>query len=318
MIPVSKRVVRLGWLFAGAVLVLICLSSVWTAVTTVLDAPHLTGSEVAPATPPPAPTAHPRETFVALSGSPIFQGLSTEPAPTAVAAPEPTELEGLDETPLKLRLVGTVVRPAGESLAIIENEASRTQKTYLPGDVVVPGATLQEVHDQVVVIVHNGRREKLTMLEGAETVALGATSGTRVASGARSFASAQQTPMLGERASQPQPAIRRINANLRVLNREAFVQEYGADAMRTIGTVSAEPRLVEGQPAGLVLNDLGRGDLLGSLGFAPQDVVVSVNSQRVNSIQDFEALEQLLSDASDVRVQIIRENLPRTLIYKIR
>ena len=321
MILVSHRVIRLGWGGVSALLLLVCLMSVWGAVRTVLDAPEATDSGATRITPPPEPTQHPRAMYAALSGSPLFGGLTAAP-PVEEKGPElpPNPIDNLPETSLKLRLVGAVARLQGTSYAVIENLQSRIQKTHVPGDVVLPGTTLEAVYDQRVVIVRGGRREVLSMLQGAAASPFGATSGTRVTAGA---ARGRLLPTRGAGRSAasstgPRPAIRRINANLRVLDRESFEREYGRDVLQAVTSVSAEPRLVNSQPSGVTLRDLGRGDLLESLGFERDDVVISVNGSRVNSAQDLAALGDHLGSSTDIRVQIIRQNLPRTLIYKVR
>ena len=320
MIRVSNRVIQLSWLLVSAALALFALGSIFTAVQTVLaDARLETGPPVQPAAPAP-PTQHPRSAFAALSSSPVFGALSERPgAARPVRAPTPV-LANLQETNLKLRLVGTVSTGPGIGFAIIENQAARTQKLYEIGDSIVDGAMLHGVYEQLVVLIRNGRQEVLKMLTGAMAVPPGASAGTRVQ---RSFTRAgrsRASAVGGRNRRVPQATgpVRRINDNLRVIVGDRFQREIGPDLLQTIDSVYTEPRMVGGQPSGLVLRDLGRGDVLSSLGFQEGDVVISVNGRRVNSQQDLIAMGDTMMSANDIRVQVIRKNLPRHLIFKVR
>ncbi len=317
MIRVSNRVIQLAWLVVSFALVLMALTSIFTTVQTVLADGRPAAAPPAPPPPPTTPVQLPSARFAALRASPVFGALSERPAPAPRPKPQGPVLENLRETTLKLRLVGTVALGPGAGYAIIENQTARTQKLYEIGDTIVEGALLHGVYEQLVVLIRNGRQEVLKMLAGAMAVPPGASSGTRVA---RSFASRTPRNLRGQRR-QPAAAtdpIRRINDNLRVINGDAFQRELGPDLLQTIDSVYTEPRMVGGQNSGLVLRDLGRGNLLTSLGFQAGDVVISVNGQRVNSQQDLIAMGDTMMSANDIRVQIIRNNLPRHLIFKVR
>ena len=315
MFRASKSVIRLGWLAMSAVLVLAALASVATAVQTVLASRTLPDARPV-STPPPALPADPnRTTYAGLSTSPVFGTLT--PRTDVMAAPPEPVMEDLPVTTLKLRLVGVIAGDKANAMAVIENQKARVQNTYAIGDPIVEGAILDAIFEQRVVLVRNGRREVLEMHLEAVAIPASANSGTRVQ--ASTASGRRRAPQLraGARTSQT-GAIRRINDNLRVINREEFEREIGGDLIQSVTSVRTEPRMVGGAPSGVTMSDLGRGDTLAQLGFQAGDVVVSVNGQRVNSEQDLALLAESLRSASDVRVQVIRGNLPRTLIFKVR
>lgn len=319
MIRFSNRVVRLAWLLVSLVLVLLALGSVAGAVRTLLADVQSTTEPPVPPPVPALPTQLDRATFAALSTSPVFGALSADPGPRPVRAAVVPDLDRLAATKLKLRLVGAVTTGPGLGFAIIENKTARTQKLYDIGDTIIEGAVLQAVYEQRVVLLRNGQQELLAMLQDAVPGAPGSSRSrvrpvlTSRRGPVRSAGRAGRDGAGGERS-----AIRRINDNLRVINAEQFQREMGPDLLPTLDSVYTEPRMVGGQPSGLVLRDLGQGQLLASLGFQAGDVVVSLNGKRVNSQQDLLALNTTLQSANDIRVQIIRNNLPRHLIFKVR
>lgn len=321
MTRIPKRLIELGGAAAFVLLAVFVVASVVSAARTVYAG---AGYDVAPPPAPVAPSLPARPiatTFDGLSGSPVF-GALVETVPVAKPEPIVPPVEDLRKSTLNLRLVGAVAGPPDQSFAIIEDKTARTQRTYSVGDEVTDTATLDAIHVQRVVLLRrNGEREALDMLEEAVAAPLGASRGTRVATSVRA------TPGLGHGRGQMPPgeppaptetaAVRRINDNLRVINREQFQQEM-PDLVDAIRGVYTEPRMVGGQASGVTMKDLGRGDAFSTLGFEAGDVVVSVNGQRINSDQDLALLAESMATATDIRVQIIRNNLPRTLIYKVR
>jgi len=304
---VSKRIIRLGWVLLSALLVVFCGASVVQAVAAFTGGDAL--GEIKTPAGPERPVQHGATMYAALENSPIFIQ-AAEPTPTPpVNGGDKDDGDVPPITDLDLVLVGVVRNADGSGVAVILNKRSRTQDTYAVGEEVLPNVSVTRIGATHVVLNNKGRTEALEMLLEGE----GDSSGP-----SRSVVERRPPVNRQEPGDENSAAIRRINDNLRVISRESFEREYGANAANIITSTATETRFVGDQPSGLILRDLGRGNLMSDLGFLRDDVIVAVQGRRTNEPADLEAIGEFLSSASDVRVQIVRDNLPRTLIFKVR
>ena len=85
---------------------------------------------------------------------------------TAAVIPQTVDVEGLQQTSLKLKLWGTVTGDEKEAYAVIEETGKRTQNLYRVGD-TVQNATLKMILREKVVLSVSGRDEVLEIDKAA-------------------------------------------------------------------------------------------------------------------------------------------------------
>lgn len=108
---------------------------------------------------PPQPPAPIAPTVEAVAARPSNPFRSTQATPIAVSA-DPGE--AVAETTLSLTLHGTWVNDAG-GVAIIQT-ADQKQDRFVPGDVISDGVTLESVLLDQVILLRNGTRESLRLI----------------------------------------------------------------------------------------------------------------------------------------------------------
>ncbi|RJP25167.1 MAG: PDZ domain-containing protein [Candidatus Abyssobacteria bacterium SURF_5] len=245
------------------------------------------------------------EQYAALRKSNLFGALSS----SNVSVKKVVE-ERLPETTLELELLGCVAAATPQSsFAIIRDKKGRVENTYGVGDSIMNDARLEEVRENEVVIARAGRREVLAMSFSDKE---GGRPGPNLFGASR-----PQFPSGLESASSDVP-IRVVNENLRYVNRAKMLETIGSNIGQLAGQVHTSPNVVDNQPAGMKIDQVGSDPLLGQSGLQPGDIVKSVNGIRVNSVDDLMGQSERLQSAPEIRVVVERDGRHRTLVYKIR
>lgn len=161
-------------------------------------------------------------------------------------------------TALNLRLFGTREDQAtGRGSAIIALPDG-TQTSYAVGEEIMPGVTLTAVASDNVTISRNGVLEQLFLDQS--TPAPGAAPAPP-----QPGATAPAQPMVVAPAPAPAPGL-------------------------TTPPIQLQPRVSNNQITGLAVSPGGDGQAFRAAGFAPGDVITSVNGQRVTSAEQAIAL----------------------------
>ena len=218
---------------------------------------------------------------------------------TAAVIPQAVDVEGLQQTKLKLRLWGTVTGDEKEAYAVIEETGKRKQNLYRVGD-SVQNATLKLILREKIVLSVKGRDEVLEIEKAS-----GRPSGIRPAA---SYAAARPAGGLKRRSPRSQKITLRRNQ----------IDEALQDVNRLLSDVSIRPHFQDGQPDGLMLSRVKPNSLFMRMGLRNGDVISGVNGQELQSVDDAMSFYEKLRESDQVTVQLKRGGRERTIQYPIR
>ena len=184
-------------------------------------------------------------------------------------------------TSLDLTLYGVREdRATGRGSAIIGTPGGE-QKSYGVGEEVAPGVVLTAVDFDGVTLSRGGTAERMFLDQSAPAT---------LVSPAGPEPAVETMPAL----SAPAPAI----------------------SGSRVPDVSFEPRLEGRAVTGVVVRPSGSGDAFRAAGFAPGDVILSVDGRRIRSIDEARALAGQLSGAREAAVQVERDG--RVIPLRVR
>lgn len=227
--------------------------------------------------------------------------------PKAAPPPPPPaeELPPADDildTALNLRLIGTVaLSPSSPfAAAFIENVDMRDQgKSYLVGDAVMENVVLEEIYPREVIVLNKRgappARERLRMDEKDENAAP-----ARV-------------------AAAPGPAAMAAGPSERIsLNRAELVQDIHSNYADLVMNVVPEMvRDNSGNVIGVTAPNIGKQPLAQKLGVQENDILQTVNNERIDSEEKILEIVQKYQNASSFRIGIIRDGKPRVITYRL-
>ncbi len=217
---------------------------------------------------------------------------------TAAVIPQTVDVEGLQQTSLKLKLWGTVTGDEKEAYAVIEETGKRIQNLYRIGD-TVQNATLRLILREKVVLSVKGRDEILEIEK-----AISRSSGIRPAS----YASAKQRAARSARRPRTQ----------KITLRRAQIDDALQDVNQLLGDVSIRPHFQDGQPDGLMLSRVKPNSIFMRMGLRNGDVISGVNGQELQSVDDAMSFYEKLKESDQVTVNLKRGGRQRTIEYTIR
>jgi general secretion pathway protein C len=202
----------------------------------------------------------------------------------------------LKQTELKLKLWGTSTGRDGRTYAVIEDQKTREQALYRPGE-TIQNATVKLVLRQKVVLNVSGKDEVLVQEEP------GVTKGA---------------PMRPTRADAG-PAVRSPEAESA---QEVVVsQEQAEDALENLGDLlnqaTFRPHLEDGKPAGISITGIKPNALFRKLRLRNGDIITGVNDQSIASVDDAVKAFGSLSTDGPIQVRIKRRGQEEVLEYKI-
>jgi len=219
---------------------------------------------------------------------------------TPAVAPQPiVNVEGLEQTNLKLKLWGTVSGSSAEAFAVIEDPAKRMQNLYRVGD-KVQDATVKIILREKVVLNVKGKDE---ILEIEKTV-----------SRAGKFRPARS----GAPGSSRERASRRPVRTQKITLRRNQVEDAMQDVNQLLTQVNIRPHFDRGQPDGLMLSRIKPNSLFMRMGLRNGDVISGVNDQNLESVDDALTFYESLRSAESVTVRLKRGGRERKIEYTIR
>jgi len=200
---------------------------------------------------------------------------------------ESLDIETLEPTDLKLKLLGTVSGNDKEAYAVIEDTAERRQNLYRIGD-SIQNATLKMILREKVVLRVNGKDEILGIEEvhGSQT--------TRISSKGTDIAASQDIAL---KRSQIESAVKDVNTLMK--------------------QIRIRPHFRNGKPDGLRLTGIRPNTIFYNMGLKSGDIITGVNSNNIESVDDVLKLYQNLQSSSNVRLQIKRRGQPKTINYTV-
>jgi len=272
-------------------------------------------------------TLPPKEHFSSLQGFGLFKAAKIEELFPEASDGEP-EITSLTE----LKLLGTVVQQDGDDIAIIQNlnqPPEEKKMLYLVGDKVSDGVFVYEIRRKEVILLVQGRKERLVMGEG-ETGGLGggtslapttaATSRPGKSASTTSTTSRTSTGVLPDEPSRRSPlqARRAITLTPSTLNRQEVLEKMEENA-EALSRVKALPHYDStGRFAGIKVTNIDGIPIASELGIQEGDIFVSVNGIPIDSMSKALELAQRFQNATQISITIIRNGEKRNLIYYIR
>ena len=196
-------------------------------------------------------------------------------------------LETLEETNLKLKLLGTVTGDRDKAYAIIEDENTRKQNLYRTGD-SVQNATVKIILRKKIILRINNRDEILTM---EETV-------SSSKSAARPFLPAPATP-------------RRISL------KQSQIEDAFENVNQLLSQIRIKPYFDKGKPGGLILTGIKPGSFFRKMGLRSGDILTGVDGKDIESVDDAMKFYENLKSASDVMLHLKRRGRTETINYHI-
>ena len=209
------------------------------------------------------------------------------------------DLENLEQTELKLKLLGTVTGDERSAYAVIEDEKERQQNLYKTGD-SIQSAVLKRILREKVVLTVNGKDEVLEIekLEAAGTRRGPKPSGTPTRTTASQSAAA--------------PRIQRINL------KRSVIEDATKNMNQLMKDVNIQPHFEDGKAEGLRISRISRSSIFRKMGLRRGDIITGVDGQAIQSVDDALSLYSNLKTASNVKIEIKRRGQTRVLDYNIR
>ena len=238
-------------------------------------------------------------------------------APPPDKAPEAEISADIEDSALSLALKGTIALEPGDpfSVAFIENTEKRERaRSFLLGQEVLENVVLELVYQREVILLNKRsvppRRERLRMEEAKPPRASDA--------GQVRMAAHMQSPPGPRSDSPPSPVspargpVERITVNRAELMQEVF------DNYATLSRIS--PVLARddaGNVLGLTASGIGDQPLARKLGFQEDDVLQTVNNERVDSEDKILELLEKYQNANSFRIGILRGGRPHVLTFRL-
>lgn len=264
-----------------------------------------------------------RSHYAALSRGGLF-GPAGRWDPKAAPPPPPVEPEVLPdivESTLNLALKGTIALSPGNpfSAAFIEDAEMRgSTRAFLIGQEVVDNVTLTEVYPREVILLNERhappQSERLRMHD--PLAAEGAAPSPKNPGAPPSSAPRSATPA---RPAAPASAssgdgnmVQRIT-----VNRDQIIDEAFANYSALIAVRPELARDESGNVLGLTASGIGSIPMAQKLGFQDNDILQTVNNERVDSEEKIMELLMRYQNATSFRIGILRDGMPRILTYNL-
>jgi general secretion pathway protein C len=199
------------------------------------------------------------------------------------------ELDKLKQTELKLKLWGTTTGLDGHIYAFMEDQKTREQAMYRPGD-AIQNATVKLILRNKVVLTVGGRDEVLPLEEPGVTRT--ATSGPARATGPAAE-SVQPVVVPGD---QIEKAMENVGD---LLNQATF-----------------RPHIEDGKAAGISITGIKPNAIFRRLRLRNGDIITGVNGMPIASVDDAVKAMSSLSPDGPVQVKVKRRGQEEVLEYK--
>jgi type II secretory pathway component PulC len=237
--------------------------------------------------------------YSGINSSKLFGQAGSVPPDTPHIEPEGE----IEEPTLNLKLIGTIALSPSDpfATAFIENEDDKGSgaQAYALGEEVTDKVKLLEVRQREIIVLNERNsppsREKYTMEEPKE----GETE--------------PETVKMAAPKPAPSGGTNQID-----LNRQELVQDLYANYADLVTRV--KPRLVtdsSGKVSGITADNIGDIPMAQKLGLTNNDVLQTVNNEKIDSEQKILEIMQKYRNASSFRIGIMREGKPQILTYRL-
>lgn len=216
------------------------------------------------------------------------------------------ELEKLQKTSLKLKLLGTITGRSEDDYAVIEDSQQRKQSLYKKGD-AIQQAEIKLILRKKVVLNVNGKDEILVMED--EDKPLQARKG-------RSFPSAMEEEMEDSMEDPMMEDLEMEPAENINIDRETIDNSL-KNINQLMSQVKIRPHFKDGKPNGLLLSHVQQNSIFKDMGLQNGDIVKGVNGREIQSVDDALKFYDSLKSSSSVELQIERGGDVVSINYQI-
>ena len=202
------------------------------------------------------------------------------------APPKGAEEANLAPSNLNITLTGVAVQPRGGcALVVVQGQP---ESAYCVGEELAPGARLDAVEKDRIVILRNGQREAVTLKDLEKTAGL-----------------IVPPPVLP-------PIVQPGASGGQVVDRRQLQQQLGKPEFLSQALIVPNP------DGGFLVRQVQPGSLYEKLGLRQGDVIRNVNGQTLTSMDDVMRLYQQFGSAQRVLVEVQRQGRNETLYYDMR
>jgi general secretion pathway protein C len=188
------------------------------------------------------------------------------------------EAEQRKLSPLDLELLGTAIGNIKDPIAFIKDLKSNKQGMYRLGNVIQEAKVVQIVMGEVTLDL-NGRKETL-----------------RLSKRGMSWAG--------------------INADEIIISKNNFLSQ-SAEIYNSLLSITVKPHYEAQKVVGMQVNGIPEGSVITTTGIRNQDIVKSVNNQKIDSYQKALQVFSKVKNQPQVEVSLLRDGQPLNLFYRI-
>jgi general secretion pathway protein C len=203
------------------------------------------------------------------------------------------DVEELEPTSLRIRLLGTVAGDRASAVAIIEDTSKKTQEIYRVGDSVQEAVIKSILRGKVVLAV--GNRDEILVMEEPSS---GGTD-------------ERQESVMG--LSQ---GVERMERTIAL--RHSNIDESLEDINDLLSQASIRAHYTDNQPDGLAITGIKAGSIFRRMGLRNGDIIRGVGNNEIRTPEDVIALYNDLKSETDVSLQITRRGREMSLNYSFR
>lgn len=203
------------------------------------------------------------------------------------SGPDKLDVETLEPTDLKLKLLGTITGDKKEAYAVIEDTAVKKQDLYRIGD-AIQNATVKMILREKVVLNVSGKDEIL----GIEKAG-----GSQEIRGPSAKIGGTTSQNINVKRSQIDTAIKDVNTLMK--------------------QIRIRPHFKNGKPDGFRLTGIRPNSIFYSMGLKSGDIIMGVDGKDIESVDDALKFYQNLQSSSKVQLQIKRRGRLKTIDYHI-
>jgi general secretion pathway protein C len=272
---------------------------------------NLTDAEVTLDAQPKSSIINPRYSdYMVVTRRNLFQTAELRKKGEAAKSLEPNPSESKPLTPLKLKLVGTMIGTIARPWSIIQDLNTQKQDIYREGDMVTE-AVVVKIYRNKVILNHGGNEEILLAFESepSHTGPGGKDAAAQKQANSSSSGFRYDLGSLGRKVSQYRWELDRGEVSRAVDN-----------ASQLLTQVRIVPHFSKGQldkPDGFQVANVKQGGFFEKLGVEQGDVIKEVNGEPVDSPEKAFAAYQKFKSEPNVKIVIERQNQLHTLNYDI-
>jgi general secretion pathway protein C len=214
-----------------------------------------------------------------------------------IAVPSPGDFSAVSDSGLELRLLGTA-QVDGRGYAVLEDVGESREDVFAVGEAIFDGPKLVAVGEGTAEILVGGRKQTLEIANAAAPAP-------------------EEHGRERKRDDGGGDGIRKTGANAYLVDRREV--EHSVENLNQLSTqMRAVPFIKEGQTIGFRVFNIRANSVFERMGLKNGDVIQKVNGVELDSPTKALALLEDVQTTTELRVDLLRENSPSTLVYTIR